>query len=549
MKWSGLAAALVLALLAVPGAGGSQAAKPRFGGTVVVMEPHGPGEPWCLGPLPPCVPAFFEPLPSFEPIVGQVLEGAFEIAPDLTYRPNLVSHVTVRTRPFTLTYHIRRHARWGDGPPITAHDFVFTHKLLLLVEDLRREGARGPEDPLWDVRAVRALNAKTLRVSFDSSVASWRELFRRVYPRHALAGRDMSDLRDLRALWSDGIFNLETGRPTGSGPFLVKRWERGRQLVLVRNRHWRPRRPYVKRIVFRFLPDLPLNLYPAGVDLFATHRNIPRAPGHETRATPGPSWEHIAVQLGPKGHPALRNRLVRRALAFGIDRNALLNRLSFGRYTRPLDNGILLANSRFYQRHWQVYRYRPAEARRLLEQAGCSRGSDGIYSCAGRRLSLRFAARGFGSRGASEIEGTGIPILQEQLRRVGVEVMPVFSESGAFFESTLSGGDFDLALFSRTGGPEPAPAVETWRCGGRGNVTSYCNRQVSRQILRSQTIVDQKARMKLLNRVDALLARDVPFIPLYQQPWFVSHDPALRGVRNNPWEGFTWNSEDWWLQR
>ena len=55
--------------------------------------------------------------------------------------------------------------------------------------------------------------------------------------------------------------------------------------------------------------------------------------------------------------------------------------------------------------------------------------------------------------------------------------------------------------------------------------------------------------MKLLNRVDALLARDVPFIPLCQQPWFVSHDPALRAVVNNPWEGFTWNSEDWWLQR
>jgi ABC-type transport system substrate-binding protein len=86
----------------------------------------------------------------------------------------------MRKRPFTLTYRIRRDARWGDGPPITARDFVFTHKLLLLVEDLRRDGGRNPKDPFWDVRAVRALNAKTVKVLFDSPVAAWRQLFRRV---------------------------------------------------------------------------------------------------------------------------------------------------------------------------------------------------------------------------------------------------------------------------------------------------------------------------------------------------------------------------------
>jgi peptide/nickel transport system substrate-binding protein len=585
MRSGALTAALLLFLLAVPGAGSHAAegadsaaptirsagfarapsestgraawsrlatiSKPQAGGTVVVLEPFGPTYgPWCLGPVPPCVPEFFEPFPSNEPIVGQVLEGAFEVAPDLTYRPNLVSRATVTKRPFTVTYHIRRDARWADGPPITARDFVFTHKLLLFVEGLRRDGGRGPEDPLWQVRAVRALDAKTVKVTFKSPVAAWRELFHRVYPRHALAISGAGTVRpDLRTVWNDGIVNPKTGRPTGSGPFIIQRWERRQQIVLVRNRHWKPRRPYLDRIVYRFPPDLPPNPYLAGVDLYATYRNIPRVPGHETRATPGPAWEHIAVQLGPNGHPALKNRLVRRALAFGIDRSALLNQLSFGRFTRPLQNGILLTNSRFYERHWHVYRYRPAEARRLLERAGCIRGSDGIYVCAGRRLSLRLTARGFGSHGASEIERAGIPILQGQLRTIGVELVPVFSLADRFFSTVLPGGDFDLALFSRVSRADPGTAVEVWRCGGGTNVTGYCNRQVSRELLRSRTVVDQKARMELLNRVDSLLARDVPFIPLYQQPLFVSHVPGLRGVVNNPWEGFTWNSEDWRLRR
>ena len=63
----------------------------------------------------------------------------------------------------------------------------------------------------------------------------------------------------MRSVWRDGIVNPKTGRPTGSGPFLVQGWERRRELVLVRNRYWKPRRPYVNRIVFRFPGDLSPN--------------------------------------------------------------------------------------------------------------------------------------------------------------------------------------------------------------------------------------------------------------------------------------------------
>jgi peptide/nickel transport system substrate-binding protein len=537
MKWRALASALGLALLLVPATGGSEGSQPRFGGTVVVVQPYGP-EPECLGPVAPCEAAFSPAFPTHSPIVNQVLEGAFEIAPDLTYRLNLVSRVTVKKQPFELTYHIRRDARWGDGPPITAGDFVFTHRLLL------EHGAA--EDPHRKIRRVLVVNAKTARVVIGEPLAAWRDLFRRIYPRHALAGRD------LKSVWRDGIVNPKTGEPTGSGPFLIERWERGRRLTLVRNRHWRPRRPYLDRIVFRFDLPNPFTALGSGVHLVETFRN----PGRH--ATAGPIWEHIAIRMAPGGHPALRKVLVRKALAYGIDRSALLRRLSYGRAGagRLLDNGLLVTNSRFYERHWHVYRHRPAEARRLLELAGCTRAPDAIYACAGQRLSLRLVARGFRGGGSSELERVGIPLLQEQLRGIGVEVVPVFPDVREFFETVLPARDFDLALFTLPGGPEPderrrwpGPAAEIWGCDGQTNFTGYCNRQVTRKLRQSQVIVDQQTRMRLLNRVDVQMARDVPMIPLFQVPYMLSYAPALRGVRNNPWEGFTWNSEDWWLAR
>jgi ABC-type transport system substrate-binding protein len=145
-----LPAAIIVALLAVSGAGGISAQTPKRGGTVIVLA----AEPPCLNPLlERCVG------PS-DAGAGEVLEGAFEIGPHGT-RPNLVSGVTYSERPpFYLIYHIRPEARWSDRIPITARDFVFTDTAIRKyvppdseLADLRYH--------LRTVRSVRALNAKT----------------------------------------------------------------------------------------------------------------------------------------------------------------------------------------------------------------------------------------------------------------------------------------------------------------------------------------------------------------------------------------------------
>ena len=74
------------------------------GGTLVIA---GQREPACLNVLLAAC--------GLVGVSNPVLEGAFELRPDYTYRPQLVSHVTVSKNPFTLTYHVRPAARWSDG--------------------------------------------------------------------------------------------------------------------------------------------------------------------------------------------------------------------------------------------------------------------------------------------------------------------------------------------------------------------------------------------------------------------------------------------------
>jgi peptide/nickel transport system substrate-binding protein len=538
-----LRAALAAALLvAVPGAGAATDAEtPRRGGTVVLAGT--PREPACLN-------AFFtrcqqRNLPLM--VMGMVLPGAYSLGPDLTLRPNLVSHVDRTTEPpFTLTYHIRPEARWSDGTPVSSRDFVFTYRTSL---------SKGVElfssyaEALARVADVRALDARTVRVVLRSRFGGWRLLFPHVLPEHALAGADFS------TVWNERIHDPRTGRPIGSGPFLVGRWARGREITFVRNpRYWGARPAYLDRLVFRFWREHEETIeWLRRNELDVVHglpfsagqaRELRQLPGVEVRTSPSEHWEHLALRVQAPGHPALRNPLVRRAIAHAIDKTALVRALFGERDRRDLisESAFFATSSRYYRPNWRIYRYDPAASTRLLRQAGCRLGADGIYLCAGEQLSLRaYTLSGVAFREQS------LRIIQKQLRDVGVELDLRYVPSGPFFASLLPSGDFDLAHHSW--GREPEVSNSTiLRCGGSQNRTGYCQRLVDRDIDEAGRILDPEQYIRALHRLDARVALDVPLIPLYHRPLIGAARSAVRGYTSRePVDQPFLGAENWWL--
>ena len=528
------AAAVAASLLAVSGAAEAAARQtPKHGGTLVYRM---------IGPEPSCLNILSECGQAAAAVVDTVLLKPFEIAPDFTYRPRLATARFTKKRPFTLTYRIRPAARWSDGKSITAQDFVFT------LHAIRTYGPPYLRELHRVVRSIHAVDAKTVRVVLRPRSSAWRELFGNVLPAHALRGADLTKV------WSVGIDDPRTGEPIGSGPFLVDHWDRDRdQFVLRRNpAYWGPHAAYLERIVVRFSPaasdprdelrdgeldvatGIPADLIPA----------VRREPGVRVSTFQTPTFEHLDLQLGPEGHPALRNKLVRRALAYGIDRAGLVRQVYGGidPTFRPLDSAVLLKQSPEYGAAWRSYRYRPARARELLHQAGCRAGDDGIYSCAGQRLSLRLiTTAGFPSRARA------LPLIQEQLRRAGIEAVPVFAPPAAFFVQILPGGNFDAALFSWTYAPGDSWS-SVYGCKGADNYTGYCRRLVTAHLNAAARILDAEQQAHVLNQVDVQLARDVPTIPLYQFVVNSAQRADVRGyVLTTP--SLFWNAENWWLER
>ena len=533
-----LAAAVAAALLPVSGAGGADQQAPRRGGTVVFGNLT---EPACLNVLTAACTS-----EATRYITELILLPAFDVSPQHTHRPRLVSRVTITKKPpFTLTYHIRPAARWSDGVQITARDFSFTHRAR------RAAGAGLSEEEREDLRRVRSVSrvdAKTVRVVLRSRYSGWRALFGNVLPAHALSGGDPTKV------WNDRIVNSKTGRPIGSGPFLLGGWERGRQLTLVRNpRYWGQHRAYLERIVVKFRTesgnpvdwfrnrelDVAYGIFQDAVSA------LRREPGVEVLAEPSAGYQAFFFRTGDTGgHPALRGKQgkpVRRAIAYAIDRRALISEApgQIDPDLRPLDSLLFPRQSPYYQPHWSRYRYRPALARRLLEEVGCRRDlDDGIYSCDGERLSLRFLTRA-GNPGRARI----VALAQRQLRGSGVEVVPEFAGPGAF-ETILSSGDFDVALFGFISTPNPT-GNSIFGCGGSANHTGYCQRLVTRDLDQADRILDARQQARVMNRADAQMANDMPALPLFQTP-------VATAVRENI-ENFSQslnplaNAEKWWL--
>jgi peptide/nickel transport system substrate-binding protein len=274
-----------------------------------------------------------------------------------------------------------------------------------------------------------------------------------------------------------------------------------------------------------------------------------RVPGVRVLPVSLSGWENFAIRVREPGHPALRNRLVRQALVYGIDRVAIARAIGASYSAAvldPLDSVVFMANSPYYQPNWKGYRYRPVQARRLLEQAGCRRGVDGIYSCAGERLSLRFVT----SAGVERRERT-VELAQAQLRRIGVEVIPRFAPPPYFQQTILPSGDFDVALFRWINGASTSGPADIFGCQRPGNLTGYCDRLVTRDLTRAGLVLDDGRRVRLLNRIDVRLANAVPAIPLYQNTFLFAFRASIQGFVPNGVDAasFAWNAEDWWLER
>jgi peptide/nickel transport system substrate-binding protein len=493
-------------------------------------------------------------------IAETVIPGAFRVMPDFSYQPFMVDKVDLQLNPMRLTYHVKQAAKWSDGVPVTGNDLVFTWKTLVNTAwDKKPTGggivSRAGYDQISKA-VVSGAGHKDVTFTFKKPYAGWKELFSGavgILPAHALQGTDFSKdfINDFK--------NPKNGQEISSGPFIFKSWAKGSQIVLARNPNWwGPHKAYLNTLILRFLTDTNTEIQQVRggeVDAIYPQPQLPLADlrgasGLKVQSSLGTQYEHIDIQLGPKGNPVARNPWMRRALMMSIDRNEILKTL-FSKLNpglKPLDNVLYVANQPEYQAHFGQWNYNPQKATQLLEQHGCKKGGDGIYSCNGTRLSF-----GFESTKGNQLRELAFGIIQARVKQSGIELTNNFKPSNIAFGQDLTAGTWDLFMFAWVATADPGPAKPIWICpskGGTSNFMNYCNNKVTAFLEKSDLDLEPKARAADVNAADTLIGQDVPSVPLYQKPTFLVTHSYVQGMRDNATNaGPFFNAEDWWLNK
>ena len=495
-------------------------------------------------------------------VLSHQFPGAYTLEPDLTFTPEVIDGEAVITEdPFSVTYTLREDARWSDSAPISAHDLAWLYETVTTLEADGVDEVRTP--PGYDLITDYTIgDRRTITFNFREPYAAWRTLFSTILPAHVLEGEDPA------TMLADGL------PPVSGGPYVFDGWNQGTELRLVRNDDYWGDPPALDALVFRFIPDattLTRLLIAGELDastLEPDAQDIARleaaADAIEFAVGPGPVWEHLDFNTRV---PGLDRRFVREAIAMGIDRERIVERV-----IRPVDpaatvlqNPFWLAGAAAHRPAFERWSHAPAAARDLLAANGCEAGDDPVFVCDGVRLSFRL-----GTTAGNDRREQTQRLVQEDLSDIGIETI-IDNDPGALFFDRLDtpqgcGGrcDFDLAIFPWRSEPNPMALADAYGCdegeeGGEGdegdegeprprerNFSGWCAAELTAVMDAANDAVSSEANARLWNEAAQLLATQMPVLPLYQHPSLLAWDTRLTGPQLHPTAGtHLWNSHTW----
>ena len=256
----------------------------------------------------------------------------------------------------------------------------------------------------------------------------------------------------------------------------------------------------------------------------------------------GYTYEHIDIQFGKDGHPALKQPYVRQALIHGMNRAQVAASL-YGEISKGLPALQSLLYKPFetnaYRKNFAVRAFSQTKVISLLKSNGCtggpdkaSKGNDKIFSCPKvGKLSFRFH-----TTTGNQLRALTFEIIQQQLKSVGIELVPRFQTGGVMFGTTLPSRDWDLMLFAWVGSPSSSiTAKDIYGCGGDQNDGAYCNRALTKVLEKVSTTLDAAERAKLLNEAELkYMVKDVPSIPMFARPLYTINAAKVKGHGGQP---------------
>ncbi|STY68658.1 ABC transporter family substrate-binding protein [Micrococcus luteus] len=473
--------------------------------------------------------------------------------------------------PLTVKYTISDDAKWSDGTPVTAGDFIV--HWAANNDTIKAEGA---ETPLFDSISFEQgkyipeapegeADGKEFTVTYPEPYADWEILISTALPAHIVAkeaGMSFEELvtaakeKDVEALtpaaefWNDG-WDFSPGElPDASlvpsmGPYKFKDggWQAGQSITLEANPEYGGTPAATKELVLRFADpkthvqalqngDLDVIEPQATVDTLQQLEGL----GEDVNVQTGDqlTWEHVDYNRG-EGSVFADSPELREAFALCLPRQQIVDNL-----IKPIYADAQVMNLRevfpFQDKYQEVV---DAAYPKEMDQPNIEKAKELVEKSGVSKPTVRL-----GYQAGNQRRTETVALIKSSCDQAGFDVQD--ANSPVFFKEVMPAGDYDAALYAWAGSGQKASGANIYQSDGAQNQQSYNNPEVDAAWDKLATSLDENEQLEQVKTIEKLLWEDFQAIPLYAHPGLVGHKADVANVRDTAAQsGALWNVEQW----
>ncbi|WP_439370244.1 peptide ABC transporter substrate-binding protein [Bradyrhizobium sp. DASA03120] len=500
----------------------------------------------------------------FEPLAGWDKDG--NLVPCLAAEVPTKANGGLAADGMSVIWKLKQGVRWHDGKPFTADDVIFTWQY---AADLAT--AAYTTGSYKDIK-VEKIDDHAVKVIFRAPTPFWADPFVGGQVGQILPKHHFGDYIGAKSREAPG--NL---KPVGTGPYKFVEFKPGDLIRAERNPDYHIKnQPHFDTLEVKGGGDAvsaARAVLQTGEYDFAWNMQVEEEVLKRMEAggkgkldiTPSGNVEFIILNTtdpwtevdGERSsvktkHPTLSDPAVRRAINLLIDRDSI-QKFIYGR--AALATASFVNAPKQFKSPKLKYEFDIDKANKILDEAGWTRGADGIREKEGKKLKYVFQTSTNGPRQKTQA------IIKQACQKAGIEIEVKAVTASVFFSSDVGNPDTyskfyaDMEMYNTTQ-PQPDPErllnqCVSWEIAtkdnkwlGRNN-SRYSDPEADKAYKAAQNELDPVKRAALLMKVDEIFCEAHVFLPL------LSRHVVNAGVNSlmtdiSGWDTITWNLASWY---
>ena len=408
------------------------------------------------------------------------------------------------------TFNIREDAKWSNGDPVTAHDFVYSWNRILhpiLANEyaysyysiLNAEKFNTADISDFDEVGVKALDDQTLVFTLEKEWPVFLDLMADIYPVHRMTIESHGEMWDRGTAWT------RPGNHVGNGPFKLDEWVPNKVISVSGNEHyWDKKKVILKRINFYPIENLTTEerMFRTGQLHITGNLGTEKI---EQYKNDNPEVLRIFPIYGTYFYlinttqQALDDIRVRKALAMSIDREQIVNNIAKGGQIPAYS--LNPEDPKGYKPQTGI-EYNIEAAKSLLAEAGYPNGKgfptfEILYNTLESHQQIALA------------------IQQMWKNNLNINVTLLNQEWKVFLD-TQKQKNYDISrLGSIAGIADPGDFLDSFTSHSGMNDTGWKNKEYDALIKQAVNMINKKERFHLYQEAEKIMMNEVPLIPIY----------------------------------